>query len=129
VIWKLIEDKAQRTGAMMHLATPELDMGPPVAYFTFSIRGESFDSYWLELKESPPESIERQKAKESLFKLIRKHGLAREFPLIISTAKAFSQRKIRITDNKEVVDAKGRPINGYDLTKEIDDQVKEKLSL
>jgi phosphoribosylglycinamide formyltransferase-1 len=46
VIWQLIETKAKETGVMMHLVTPRLDEGPPVAYCTFSIRGEPFDRYW-----------------------------------------------------------------------------------
>ncbi len=46
VIWQLIDNKAQETGVMMHLVTPELDKGPPVTYCTFSIKGKSFDRYW-----------------------------------------------------------------------------------
>ena len=99
----------------MHLVTPELDMGPPATYCTFPIRGEPFDRYWL---ASPKGHNEE----EPLFRLIRKHGLAREFPLIISTLKAFSQGKVRIKEGK-VVDATGRPIKGYNLTGEIDGQV------
>jgi len=122
VIWQLIEGKAGQTGVMMHLVTPELDKGPPVAYCTFPIRGEPFDGYWQEIADP-----ERAEARNSLFRLIRKHGLAREFPLIVATLKAFSQGKIRLTDDKQVVDAKGKPIKGYNLTDEIDAQVKEAL--
>jgi len=111
VIWQLIDNKAQETGVMMHLVTPELDMGPPAAYCTFPIRGEPFDRYWLA-------SPKRHNEEEPLFRLIRKHGLAREFPLIISTLKAFSQGKVKIKEGK-VVDAAGRPINGYNVTDEI----------
>jgi len=45
VIWQLIDSKAQETGVMMHLATPELDKGPPATYCTFPIRGKPFDRY------------------------------------------------------------------------------------
>ena len=38
VIWRLLEDEAAETGAMMHLATAELDRGPVIAYFRFSPR-------------------------------------------------------------------------------------------
>ncbi len=127
VIWQLINDGARQTGAMMHLVTPELDKGPPVAYCTFSIRGEPFDRYWQEIERLPADSTKRQTAKNSLFRLIRKHGLAREFPLIIATLKAFSQGKIRINKEKQVVDAEGKPIKGYNLTDEINEQVKELL--
>ncbi len=127
VIWQLIDDKAQQTGVMMHLVTPELDKGPPVAYCTFSIRGKPFERYWQEVEGLPANSPEMHAAKNSLFKLTRKHGLAREFPLIIATIKAFSQGKIKITAYKKVVDSQGRPIIGYNLTNEINEQVREML--
>lgn len=117
VIWQLINGKARETGVMMHLVTPELDKGPPVTYCTFPIRGRPFDEYW----QITPGRHDEQ---DPLFKLIRKHGLAREFPLIVSTVKAFSQGKVKIIDGK-VVDAGGRPINGYNLTDEINKQAGE----
>ena len=54
VTWQLIDNEAQETGVMMHLVTPELDKGPPVAYCTFPISGEPFDRYWQEIEEPPP---------------------------------------------------------------------------
>ncbi len=125
VIWQLIANEAQETGVMMHLVTPELDKGPPVAYCTFSIRDKPFDSYWQEIEGLPTDSPMRDNVKNSLFKLIRKHGLAREFPLIISTLKAFGQGKIKITADKKVIDSEGKLIKGYNLTGEIDEQLKE----
>jgi phosphoribosylglycinamide formyltransferase-1 len=124
VIWQLIESKAESTGVMMHLATPELDEGPPVSYRTFSIRGKAFDKYWQEIEgQSIAEIKQTQGENNRLFKAIRRHGLAREFPLIIATLKAFSQGKVRI-DKGKVVNADGKPIKGYNLTKEIDKLIK-----
>ncbi len=128
VIWQLIDNKAQETGAMMHLVTPELDKGPPVTYCTFPIRGEPFDRYWLELEKLPLNSPQRHSEENPLFKLIRSHGLAREFPLIISTIKAFSQGKVKVTADKKVADADGRPISSYNLTDKIDKLVKGTIS-
>jgi len=125
VIWQLIDEEARETGVLMNLVTPELDKGPPVAYCTFSIRGEPFDKYWDEIKAKPLEKIKKEQGENNnLFKLIRKRGLARELPLIIDTLKAFSQGKIRITEDKQVVDAENKPIKGYNLTEEIDRQIK-----
>jgi len=106
VIWQLIEDKAEQAGAMMHLVTPELDRGPVISYCLFSINHEPFDRYW------------QKGDKDTLFRLIRQHELAREFPLIISTLKALSQGSISIRDGK-VVDAQERSIDGYDLSSKI----------
>ena len=63
-----------------------------------------------------------------LFQLIRQHGLAREFPLIVSTLKAFSLGKIRVSPGKKVVDAEGKPIKGYNMTDEINELVRGVLS-
>jgi len=124
VIWQLIEQKAQGTGAMMHLVTPELDQGPPVAYCTFSLRGEPFDRHWKEIEGLSVEQIKSQQGENNaLFKLIRQHGVVREHPLVISTINAFSQGNVRIEGDR-VVDRSGKPIAGYDLTEEIDRLVK-----
>jgi phosphoribosylglycinamide formyltransferase-1 len=125
VIWQLIETKAKETGVMMHMVTPELDEGPPVAYCTFSIRGEPFDKYWREIEGKSIEEIKQSQGESNrLFKLIRRQGLAREFPLIITTLKAFSRGKVRIKRGK-VVGADSRPIKGYNLTCEIDKLLKK----
>ncbi len=127
VIWKLIEEKAPTTGAMMHLVTPELDQGPPVTYCTFPLRGEPFDRHWREVEGMSLEQIKSGQGEENaLFKQIRRHGVVREHPLVVTTIKAFSQGNVRIEDGK-VVDSSGKPIAGYDLTREIDEAIKGKL--
>jgi phosphoribosylglycinamide formyltransferase-1 len=121
VIWKLIEDRAESTGAMMHLVTPELDMGPPVSFCTFPIRGEPFDQYWKEMEGHSIEEVKKDQGEDnSLFRLIRQHGLAREFPLITATIRAFSEGRVRIESDR-VLDASGATVEGYDLTPEMDE--------
>ena len=123
VIWQLMAEGASETGVMMHLVTPELDQGPPATYCTFSIRGQPFDRYWDEIEGR---SVEEVKAREgennTLFKLIRQHGLAREFPLIVATLKAFSEGRVKV-DAGRIVDASGKPITGYNLTEEIERKI------
>ena len=120
VIWELIENQADRTGVMMHLVTPELNEGPPVAYSNFNIKGDPFDIHWQNLKREPMEAIKAREGDEiDLFNLIRKHGLKREFPLIVSTVKAFSEGRIKVQKG-QIVDSSGNSIKGYDLTEEID---------
>ncbi|MFA4836172.1 MAG: formyltransferase family protein [Dehalococcoidia bacterium] len=120
VIWQLIQGRAERTGVMMHLVTPELDEGPPLSYCAFSIRGKPFDEHWRKLQNESLETIKAREGEEiELFKLIRQHGLKREYPLIIRTVKACSEGRIKIK-NGQLSDSKGNPISGYDLTSEID---------
>ncbi len=124
VIWQLIESEAEASGVMMHLVTPELDKGPPVTYCTYSIRGEPFDRYWEEIQGKSVAEIKGEGENNRLFRLIRRHGLDREFPLIIATLKAFSRGEVRITQEKQVVDAEGKPIKGYNMTDEINKLLK-----
>jgi phosphoribosylglycinamide formyltransferase-1 len=128
VIWKLIESKADTHGIKMHVAIPELDMGPTATYCTFPIRGKAFDKLWEQVKGRTVEEIKAAEGVENaLFKTIREHGAVRELPLTVTTLKVFSQGKIKITRDRKVVDSSGRVIKGYDLTKEIDEAVKGKL--
>jgi phosphoribosylglycinamide formyltransferase-1 len=126
VIWQLIESEATETGVMMHMVTPELDKGPVVSYCTFPITGKPFDEYRQAVKgKTATEIKEIQGENNDLFKAIREHGMKREFPLILSTMAAFSAGKVAISDGK-VLDAQGNPINGYNLTGEIEKLLKDK---
>jgi phosphoribosylglycinamide formyltransferase-1 len=112
VIWTLIQNKAETAGAMMHLVTPELDRGPVISYCLFSIKDEPFAGYW------------RRNNKDMLFQLIRQHELAREFPLIILTLQALSRGEVGIK-NRRVIDAQGKLISGYNLSDNVDEEVKK----
>ncbi|MBI4302142.1 MAG: phosphoglycerate transporter [Chloroflexi bacterium] len=127
VVWQLMDSRAETTGVMMHLVTPELDQGPPVTYCTFSIRGQPFSRYWKELEGRFMAHIKAEEGESNpLFQAIRQKGLAREFPLIVATLQAFAQGKVRVEEGK-VLDAQGRPIAGYDLTPVIEAKIKENL--
>ena len=114
VIWTLIKNKVDTAGAMMHLATPELDRGPVVSYCLFSIKGAPFTEYW------------QKDDKDMLFRLIRQHELAREFPLITLTLQSLSRGEVSIKDGR-VIDAQGKLISGYNLSDKVDEEVKKSL--
>ncbi len=125
VIWELIKNEAEHTGVMMHLVTPELDEGPPVTFCSFSIRGEPFESHWQKLENHLLENVQHQEGEDEieLFKLIRKYGVKRELPLIVTTVKAFSEGRV-VVNGGQIVDRNGNTIYGYDLSEEIDRGVK-----
>jgi folate-dependent phosphoribosylglycinamide formyltransferase PurN len=125
VIWQLIKERAKETGVMMHLVIPELDKGPVVSYCTFPIVGTQFDRYWQAIEKFGIEDAKKQQGEENtLFKTIREHGFKREIPLILATIKAFSRGDVSIKEGR-VIDSRGRIINGYDLTSEINELVKQ----
>lgn len=129
VIWRLIETQATIQGVKMHVAIPELDTGPTATYCTFPIRGNAFDKYWEEIKGKTVEQVKAEQGEENmLFKTIRRHGAARELPLVVATLKVFSQGKVEITKARQVVDEDHHVIPGFDLTIEIEEKVKGKLT-
>ncbi|OGO46809.1 MAG: hypothetical protein A2W34_01570 [Chloroflexi bacterium RBG_16_64_32] len=120
VIWWLMEQRADHSGVRMHLATEELDMGPPVAYCTYPIRGPAFDELWRQVEERGVAAIKAEDGEESaLFQEVRRQGVARELPLVVETLRAFAKGRVIVRD-KRVLDAQGREIAGYDLTHQIE---------
>ena len=120
VIWWLMERGTDHSGVRMHLATTELDMGPPVTYCTYPIHGSAFDEMWREVEKRGVAAIKTEDGEENdLFQTIRRHGVARELPLVVETLRAFAEGRVRVCD-KQVVDARGRPVAGFDLTDEIE---------
>jgi len=128
VIWQLIEAQAQTAGVMIHLATPEVDAGPPVTYCTYPIHGGAFDRPWKEIEGRDITTIRATEGEaNTLFIEVRRHGVARELPLVVETLRAFAEGRVRIVD-KRLLDASGRPVQGYDLTAEIERVVTSTLS-
>ena len=121
VVWQLIDRRAERSGVMIHLATEELDRGPTVAYCAYPLRGPPFDALWQALGSRSAEEVREAEGEEhDLFLEIRRHGVARELPLVVATLRAFAQGRLRIEDQR-VVDAPGEALpDGLELTAEID---------
>ena len=118
-----MEQRAKQSGVMMHLVTPQLDKGPVTTYCTFSLRGQPFDRLWQDLGNKSIADIQKNQGEEHpLFRLIRQQGVAREQPLIVATLKAFSEGRIKV-QRQQVLDAQGKPVLGYDLTREIEAKI------
>ena len=127
VIWQLIEEGADRQGAMLHICTEEWDRGAALTYCGFPIRGGEYDPLWESLEEKLKtmslEDIKRlEGADEPLFKRIRQDGAKRELPLIVATIREFAEGRVSMKDKK--LYAYGDPLDGpYDLTKQVDESL------
>ncbi|HEY8491211.1 MAG TPA: formyltransferase family protein [Dehalococcoidia bacterium] len=120
VIWELIRQRAAVSGVYTHLSIEEVDEGPVVTYCTYPLRGPDFDALWREIEGRTVEELRASPGEAlPLFQEIRRHGAAREQPLIIETIRAFAEGRVRL-EGRTVVDREGRPVSGYDLTPEID---------
>ncbi len=89
VIWELIRTSASRTGAMIHLATEEVDRGPVVSYCTVPIDGAEFGDYWRDVNQNNLAGIKADQGEDfGLFKLIRETEYLREPYLLLETLRA-----------------------------------------
>jgi phosphoribosylglycinamide formyltransferase-1 len=128
VIWQLIEQRADRSGNMMHLVTAELDEGPPITYVTFGLRKKGFEGLWEEMEERRKsksiKEIEKEQGDQNpLFLKIREEGARREIPLVIQTVRAFAEGHVQLQD-KQII-AGGTVLQGpYCLTEDIEKQIR-----
>jgi len=129
VIWQLIDRRAERSGAMIHLATAELDRGPVVAYCTYSLRGPHFDPLWAAIDGRSAADLQANEGERlPLFLEIRRHGAARELPLVVATLRALAGGRLRIERGDVVDETDRRLTGGLDLTEEIDAAVAAELA-
>lgn len=120
VIWELIDQRAEETGAMVFHVTPELDRGPPVAFARFALRGEPFDALWRDAEIAPARELgAAQGEAHPLFATIRKHGLAREPLLLVETLRLLAAGEIRVGGGR-VTGRDGLPPPPRDLTALVD---------
>ena len=129
VIWTVIEEKAQEAGAYIHLATEDLDRGPVLTYYSFSLHGpllgSDFDELWRQIEGRSVGDLKATEGEDlPLFQFIRQEGLRRERPLLLSTLKAFAEGEIRL-EGRRPVDGRGSPIGGLCLNDAIERALQE----
>ena len=97
VVWELIETRATRTGAMVHLATEDVDRGPVVSYCTVPLTSRGFDAHWKGLEQADLKSVKETQGEEfPLFQAIRQAEYRREPYLLFETLRAVSQGRVLI---------------------------------
>jgi len=104
-VWDVIAGSLNETGAMIHVSTEDVDEGPVLATAKFSVRGEGFDSLWVEIAGADVDALRKEPGEElPLFKAIRNAGVLRERPLLMETLKAVAAGRIDPSGTGEVVD-------------------------
>lgn len=132
VIWELLATEATATGAMLHLATPELDKGPPVTYCQFSLRGPEWEPLWEAFRDkrrhySLEEIRSREGDQEPLFARIRQEGRRREIPLLLVTLRSLARGDFRLTAAGAEKDGVLVP-GGWDLSAAVEDYLASQSS-
>ena len=107
VVWSLINTRAAKTGAMVHLATEEVDRGPVISYVNVPITGPGFDQHWEMLQGEDLEGIRKSQGEEfPLFQTIRREQYRREPYLLFETLRAVSAGEVAVRGG-QVLDASG----------------------
>jgi len=125
VIWQLREEDATETGAMIHLATAQLDRGPVVGFCRFSLRGGDWEPLWDDFREkrttmSVAEIAAAEGEAEPLFAEIRRCGEVREIPLLYQTLRQFSEGHLNTSRGAVFAEATRLPL---DLTEPVEAEV------
>ena len=110
VVWQLIQSQATHTGAMVHLATEDVDRGPVLSYCTVPITGGAFLPHWREVDRRDLRRVKEEQGEElPLFQLIRQVQFQREPYLLLETLRAVAEKAVIIKDGR-VLDVEGRPL-------------------
>ena len=133
VVWQLIEQRAPRTGAMIHLATEEVDRGPVVSYVTVPLTGPAFQPHWQALESQDLTGIKAAQGEEfPLFQLIRREQFSREPYLLLETLRALSNGAVvvdgGVARNNRVEALDGPPYPGLCLDRQIEEAMKREES-
>ncbi len=118
VIRHLIRTGSDESGAMIHLAIPEVDAGPVAAFCRYSIRGVAYDALWRELGDVSTLDDEAIEA-SALFGRIREAQMAYEAPLLVSALQAVADGRIRAQPGR-ILDRAGRNTAPLDLTADVE---------
>jgi phosphoribosylglycinamide formyltransferase-1 len=119
VIRQLIRTRPAESGVMLHLAIPEVDMGPVVAYCRYSLHTPALEREWKALSGDIDMLDDTGLEASALFGAIRAAGMVREAPLLVATLQEFAAGRLR-AEGGRVVDAAGDSVAASDLTREVD---------
>ena len=101
VIWTLIEQRASRTGAMLHRATEQVDRGPVISYCTIPLDGPEFAPHWPEIAGREVAALRAESGEIlPLFQQIRQAEYRREPYLLYETLRAAAQGWLAIPEGQ-----------------------------
>jgi len=125
VIWQLLDEEADETGAMIHLATAQLDRGPVIGLTRFPIKGDDWAPLWAafrkkRLAHSIAEIAAEEGEAEPLFAAIRRRGEVREIPLLYQTLRQFAEGHLNTAAGAVFAESERLPI---DLTELVEQEV------
>ncbi len=110
VVWDLIGSRASQTGAMVHLATEEVDRGPVISYCTVPSTGPAFSLGWAGLHQKDLAKLRSQQGEDlMLFQAIRQAEYQREPYLLFETLRCVAEGKVMVREGR-IYDQSGQPL-------------------
>ena len=108
VVWQLIESRASHTGAMVHLATEDVDRGPVISHCTVPLTGGEFASLWQGLGREDLDRVKTEVGEEfPLFQLIRQEEYQKEPFLLFETLRCVAEGRVSLSHG-QVRDREGQ---------------------
>ncbi|MPZ23166.1 MAG: phosphoglycerate transporter [Dehalococcoidia bacterium] len=121
VTWELIKSGAGESGILIHVVTPELDEGPPVACCRYPIKTPQLAAEWQRLTGADVDDLRREEGESlPLFAAVRRMGLEREAPLLVATLEAAARRRFVVRPGVAEAGASGEPLP-IDLTRRVEE--------
>lgn len=115
VIRHLMRTRASESGVMMHLAIPEVDAGPVVAYCRYPLDDLELAPLWAEIEDRRHVLDDAALEETALFAAIRARGVLRESPLLVAALGEFAAGRLR-AEGGSVLDASGALAAPADVT-------------
>ena len=116
VIWELMESRSTHTGAMVHLATEDVDRGPVLSYCTVPITGSGFTPLWAKLDQENLSNLKVAQGEDlELFQRIRQAQFQREPYLLLETLRSVAQGQV-ILRGGQLMDRTGHPMASANST-------------
>lgn len=115
VIRQLIRTRAAESGVMLHLAIPDVDAGPVVAYCRYPLDDPAFAPLWREVEDTSANLDDPALEATALFAAIRESGVRREAPLLVAALAEFASGRLHASAGR-VLDAGGSLAAPADVT-------------
>lgn len=118
VLWEHVRNRDTEAGTMLHVATPDLDRGPPVAYFRFPIGGpqaERYRAHWEAMAGHTVEALQANGLARPFFEQVKAEMFRREKPFVVEVLRRLGAGEV-VFRNKVPHFPKERMERGLDLT-------------
>lgn len=119
VLCEHIRNRDAEAGTMLHVTIPDLDRGPPVAYFRFPIGGSHYEAHWRAMAGRTVEELRASGLARGFFGQAKADIYRREKPFVLEVLRRLGAGEI-VLKKKIPLFPTERLQGGLDLTDFVD---------